>query len=63
MAQSWYMQNSMKNNIDKTELIIFNPKDKKDEINIDILDENKKITLKSKEHIKILGLYIDNELN
>ena len=48
MAQSWYMQNSMKNNIDKTELIIFNPKDKKDEINIDILDGNEKITLKSK---------------
>merc|ERR1711972_1139876 len=62
MAQSWYMQNSMMNNIDKTELIIFNPKDKRDKTNIEILDGNNKIILKSKEHIKILGLYIDNEL-
>ena len=57
-----YMQNSMLNNIDKTEIIIFNPKDKKEETNIEILDGNNKIILKSKEHIKILGLYIDNEL-
>ena len=62
MAQSWNMQNSLMNNIDKTELIIFNAKDKKDKINIEILDGNNKIILKSKEHIKILGLYIDNEL-
>ena len=61
-AQSWYTKNSMLNNTDKTELIIFNPKDKKDELNIEIMDQDKKITLKSKENIKILGLYIDNEL-
>ena len=61
-AQSWYTKNSMLNNTGKTELIIFHPKDKNDEISIEIMDEGEKITLKSKENIKILGLYIDNEL-
>ena len=52
----------MLNNTDKTEIIIFNPKDKNDEINIKIMDGDQKITLESKENIKILGLYIDNDL-
>ena len=59
-AQRWYKNNSMKNNIDKTEIIIFNTNQ---QINIQVIDEGIPITIKSKESIKILGVILDSNLN
>ena len=63
-AQKWYRENSMKNNIGKTEVLVFNTnKRKNDKIKIEVIDEGKPVKIESKYSIKILGVTIDSELN
>ena len=62
-AQQWFSKNSMKNNIDKTEILIIKRKAKMDEITIEIEDDGKPLIIKSREEIKTLGIYIDCNLN
>ena len=65
-AQKWFTSNSMKNNVAKTDLIIFTPRTHPEDfhINTDIIDEEgEEIILKAKKHIKILGVTIDEKLN
>ena len=65
-AQTWYSSNSMKNNVDKSDLIVFSPRAANEniEINTGMKDEKgKDIILKTKKHIKILGILIDQNLN
>ena len=63
-AQSWYDSNSMKNNIGKTEILLLNiGRWRNRETNIKIKQDNKTITIKPKNHIKILGVFIDSRLN
>ena len=63
IAQRWYSRNSMKNNIGKTEVLAINLRRQTNTIKIKITDEGKQIILKPKQHIKILGVYIDDKLN
>ena len=63
-AQRWYSSNSMKNNIGKTEVLVINTR--RAQVNmmkIRIKDEGKEILLKPKNHIKILGIFLDDQLN
>ena len=63
-AQRWYRNNSMKNNIGKTEVIVFNTDQKRShQITIEVIDEGKPVTIKSKTNIKILGVIIDSNLS
>ena len=62
-AQKWYESNSMKNNIDKTEVLILNPGREKPKLKIVITNEGQPIVIKSKEVIKVLGVKIDQQLN
>ena len=65
-AQAWYSSNSMKNNVDKSDLIVFSPRAINENIEINTGMKNEKgkdIILKTKKHIKILGIYIDQNLN
>ena len=58
-AQEWFTSNSMKNNVAKTDLIIFSPRNNSEDfhINTDIINEEVEETiLKAKKHIKILGV-------
>ena len=61
-AQKWYSENTMKNNIGKTEFLIFNNHNNK-KFDIHMQDQGKAITLKPKSHIKTLGIFIDDNLN
>ena len=63
-AQSWYSQNSMKNNITKTEIMIMkhgNTNLSDDEISVE--NEGEHIKLTPQKSIKILGILIDDCLN
>ena len=63
-AQKWYKNNSMKNNIGKTEVIVFNNNQKQNcKISIQVIDEGKPVTIESKDSIKILGVILDTNLN
>ena len=63
LAQNWYLNNSMKNNIGKTEILILNSGRTTLNIQITVEDEGEKVTIKSKPFIKILGVLIDSKLN
>ena len=62
LAQEWFSSNSMKNNIGKSDILILNTH-KQPKATIDITDQGKSITIESKEHIKVLGIYIDQNLS
>lgn len=63
-AQQWYTENSMKNNIGKTEVLILNTKNANlKDVTIKVKDEGNLIKIKPKAYIKILGVMIDNQLN
>ena len=63
-AQTWYDNNSMKNNIGKTEILILNVGPWKNEkVKIKVVQNNKTIILKPKNQIKVLGVHIDSKLN
>ena len=64
IAQKWFSNNSMKNNIGKTEVLIINTrKDDLTNIKIRVKDDGKPIAIKPKPYIKILGVWIDDQLN
>ena len=63
LAQKWYQDNIMKNNIGKTEVIVINTSQRNQYIQIKVKDEGKDVTIKSKQHIELLGVIIDNNLN
>ena len=63
IAQSWYHRNTMKNNIDKTEVLMIATNHKNEYIKISVKHEGKNIVITSKSHIEILGVIIDTNLN
>ena len=63
LAQNWYENNSMKNNIGKSEILIMAKGNKEETVSIQVTDERKPVKLKSKNNLKILGVYIDSKLN
>ena len=64
LAQKWYTDNSMKNNIGKTEVLIINTrKENLTNVRIRVKDDGKPIAIKPKSHIKVLGILIDDQLN
>ena len=64
IAQKWYEENSMKNNIGKTEILILKLKSHtQNGITIQVNDEGELIHIKPKNVIKILGLHLDESLN
>ena len=63
IAQNWYCKNSMQNNIGKTEVLLINTGNTNETIKINIHHEGKQITIKSKENIKVLGIFLDTKLN
>ena len=63
LAQNWYENNSMKNNIGKSEILIMVKGNKEETVSIQVTDERKPVKLKSKNNLKILGVYIDSKLN
>ena len=62
-AQKWYRENTMKNNIAKTEILMVNPSKSNEKMKINIQHEGKKITIETMSHIKVLGIIIDTKLN
>ena len=62
IAQNWYNNNSMKNNISKTEILVLNPGSKNNHIQINVIDEGEQIVIKSQPHITVLGVIIDSKL-
>ena len=63
-AQKWYKNNSMKNNIGKTEVIVFSSNQKQNiKLSINVVDEGEQVIIKSKSSIKILGIILDSNLN
>jgi hypothetical protein len=64
LAQKWYTQNSMKNNIGKTEIMIMNNKNTNlRNTTIKIKDDGKPISLIPQTCIKVLGVLLDDKLN
>ena len=63
LAQNWYTKNSMKNNIDKTEILVMSKGKETPKIEIEFEDDNKHIKIKPEESLKILGIYVDKNLN
>ena len=64
-AQNWYTQNSLMNNAGKTEILLIGKKltKKENPIYIEVFEEGKVKKLEPKKYIKILGVYIDDQLN
>lgn len=63
LAQKWYQNNIMKNNIGKTEIIVINTTQKNERIKVTVEDEGINVSITSKPYIEILGVIIDNNLN
>ena len=63
LAQKWYQENSMKNNIGKTEVMVINRNKKNESLKVNVIDEGKKITIVSGICLKILGVTLDSKLN
>ena len=66
IAQEWFEENCLAINPGKTKVLILNTANSKNEnTEIKIIDQNTKtpVILKSKQHIKILGVYVDQNLN
>ena len=62
-AQEWYTENSLLNNASKTEIMIISKRKRKESFEIMITENGKLEKLKPKTSIKVLGVYLDNELN
>lgn len=65
IAQGWYTENSLMNNASKTEILIIGKKNAKEEtkLKIEVTEFGKVKFLEPKKYIKILGVYIDDQLN
>ena len=62
-AQAWYSNNSMQNNIGKTEIMITKNKGSNNAIKLKITEDGKRKLLKPKPFIKVLGVYLDENLD
>lgn len=62
-AQSWYTRNSLMNNSTKTEILIIGKNKEKTQTYIEVMEEGKVKMLDTKKNIKVLGVYIDHDLN
>ena len=63
-AQDWYTKNSMKNNIDKTEILIINS----NKLNLKnttfkFKENGKNIKIRPSQKIEVLGIILDDQLN
>jgi hypothetical protein len=65
IAQSWYTRNSLKNNASKTEIIVIGNKrtDDKTPIWIEVTEDHQLEKLVPRKFTKILGIFIDDQLN
>ena len=62
-AQTWFENNYMKINTDKTKILIFNTSPSIKDIKIEITFENQIIEISSEPFVEILGIFIDPDLN
>ena len=62
-AQTWFTNNEMRINTDKTEILVFKQTKIKINMSIPILYNNTKIKLQPKPFVEILGVLIDAELS
>ena len=63
LAQKWYENNSMKNNIGKSEIMVMSKGNEHENIIVTVIDEGLEVNIKSKNELKILGVFIDYKLN
>ena len=63
LAQKWYENNSMKNNIGKSEIMVMSKGNEHENIIVKVIDEGTEVNIKSKKELKILGVFIDYKLN
>ena len=62
VAQKWYNANGMKNNSSKSEVLVISTK-KTDKTLVEVVENGDKKIVKSKNWIKVLGVYIDHMLS
>jgi hypothetical protein len=64
-AQTWYTENSLKNNAGKTEILFIGKAKANNQIPtyIEVLEDGKVKKLEPSQHIKVLGICIDDQLN
>ena len=64
-AQEWYTKHSLLNNLEKTEIMIITSKNNKEmykNIEYTITENNEKTKIKSKRNMKILGVWLEEDL-
>ena len=62
-AKKWYTENSLLNNASKTEIMLISGRKHEESFYIEIKEDEKIKKLELKNHIKILGVYLDQHLN
>ena len=62
-AQSWFNENSLRINTDKTKVLIFKNNRNPEKLQIQVRDSNNTYTLTPRPFLKILGIFIDKDLN
>ena len=61
IAQNWYLDNTMKNNLGKTEILVLSQGKNTQNMKI-LIEDVEKVTIKTKASIKILGVIVDDKL-
>ena len=62
-AQKWYKRNSLLNNASKTEVMLIGRRKNKEQFEINVTEEGIHKKIKLKKAVKVLGVYLDEELN
>ena len=62
-AQKWYTENSLLLNASKTEVMLITKRKNKDKFEIEITEDGRQKRIKLKSEIKVLGVWLDEELN
>ena len=62
-AQKWYTENSLCINPSKTEVMIIRKRNNQEKIDIQVTEEGKRKTIKLKTEIKVLGVFLDENMN
>lgn len=62
-AQKWYSENSLLINASKTEVMLITRRRNKEKFEIEIMEDGRRKRIKLKTEIKVLGVYLDEELN
>ena len=62
-AQAWYSKNSLQNNAGKTETMIIGMKKNTEKMYVRVTENGQTKNLEFQKSIKILGIYIDEQLN